>query len=88
MEDVLRSFIYGRASTLLLCESGQVSDTIMSRNGRQGCVLADLGYARLFQNIYERSVIDLPNVTAKAIVDDFTLVSPRHEVFTLTIASK
>jgi hypothetical protein len=27
------SFIYGRASTLLLRENGQVSDTIMSRNG-------------------------------------------------------
>jgi hypothetical protein len=77
------SFIYGHDSTLLLCENGVVRDTIMSRNGgKQGCVLAGLGYARLFQSIYERSVVGLPNVTAKAIVDDFTLVGPPHEVFT------
>jgi hypothetical protein len=77
------SFIYGHESPLLLCENGEVLGTIMSRNGgKQGCVLAGLGYARLFQNIYIRSVTDLSNVTAKAIVDDFTLVGPPREVFT------
>ena len=55
----------------------------MSENGgKQGDVLAGLGYARLFQRIYENSIIDLPNVTARAIVDDFTIVGPPLEVFT------
>jgi hypothetical protein len=77
------SFTYGRPSTLLLCEHGAVHHTIMSRNGgKQGDVLAGLGYARLFQRIYEQAISDLPNVTARAIVDDFTLVGPPLEVFT------
>jgi hypothetical protein len=77
------SFVYGRPSPLLICEHGNVLQTIMSRNGgKQGDVLAGLGYARLFQRIYEHATSDLPNVTAKAIVDDFTLVGPPLEVFT------
>jgi hypothetical protein len=76
-------FIYGRPSALLLCERGRVLDIVTSRNGgKQGDVLAGLGYARLFQSIYERSITDLPNVTARAIVDDFTIVGPPLEVFT------
>ena len=48
------SFIYSRPSALLLCERGEVIHTVMSANGgKQGDVLAGLGYARLFQRIYE-----------------------------------
>jgi hypothetical protein len=77
------ALIYARPSLLLVCDRGTVVDALQSTNGgKQGDVLAGLGYARLFQPIYEDAVTDMHNVTARAIVDDFTIVGPPREAFT------
>ncbi len=76
------AFCYGSPSHLIIREGSTVIDTISSQQGgKQGCVLTGLGFAHLFQPLYNAAVADLPNVTARAIVDDFTIVGPPEEVF-------
>jgi hypothetical protein len=48
---------------------------------KQGCVLGSLGFAHLFQPVYEAAVRECPNVTARAIMDDISLAGPPAEVF-------
>ena len=75
-------FCYGQPSHLCIRERGFLVDTILSQEGgKQGCVLAGLGFARAMQPLYEAAVKDLPAVTVRAIVDDFTLVGPPQETF-------
>ena len=76
------AFCYGSPSHLLIRDGGTVIDTISSQQGgKQGCVLTGLGFAHLFQPFYTAATADLPNVTARAIVDDFTIVGPPKKVF-------
>ena len=76
------SFCYSQASQLLLRQHGVVIDTIASaQGGRQGCVLAGLGYAHLFQPAYEACIDGLPNTMARAIMDDLAITGPPAEAF-------
>lgn len=76
------AFCYSNPSTLLLRERGQIVDTISSEQGsRQGCVFGGLGYATLFQPVFEACVAPFPDVTARAIMDDFAITGPPEQVF-------
>ena len=76
------NFTYGAPSPLLVRDRGCVVDYYTSDNGvKQGDVLASLGYSVAFQSALVAAVADLPDVTARAIMDDFTLVGPPDEVF-------
>ena len=78
----LFAFAYGHHSTLLVRDRGSVIATISSQQGaKQGCVLAGLGYAHLFQPVLEASIRGLP-VTLRAIMDDVSIVGPPHAAFT------
>ena len=76
------AFCYSNPSTLLLRERGLIVDTISSEQGsRQGCVFGGLGYATLFQPVFEACVAPFPDVTARAIMDDFAITGPPEHVF-------
>jgi len=76
-------FAYGIPSILLVRDHGHVMGTLSSRRGvKQGCVLGSLGFARLVQPVYT-SCVDGLNVTAVAIMDDFTVTGPPEDVFEL-----
>ena len=76
-------FTYGAPSPLLVRDRGCVVDYYPSTNGvKQGDVLASLGYSCAFQPALLAAVDGLPNVTARAIMDDLTLCGPVDEVFT------
>ena len=76
------AFCYATPSHLLLRQHGAIVDSISSaQGGRQGCVLAGLGYAHLFQPAYENCIRGLDNTTARAIMDDLAITGPPEEVF-------
>ena len=76
------SFIYGASSTLVIRDRGAIVDTISSeQGGKQGCVLAGLGFAHVFQPVYAAALAAFPSITARAIVDDFSMVGPAADVF-------
>ena len=76
------AFCYSTPSQLLLRQHGTIIDSVLSaQGGRQGCVLAGLGYAHLFQPAYENCVQGLPNTTARAIMDDLAITGPPAEAF-------
>ena len=75
-------FTYGAPSPLLVRDRGTVVDFYESVNGvKQGDVLGSLGYCLAFQPALLRAMDGLPNVTARAICDDLTLVGPAADVF-------
>ena len=75
-------FTYGAPSPLLVRDRGTVVDFYESVNGvKQGDVLGSLGYCLAFQPALRRALDGLPNVTARAICDDLTLVGPAADVF-------
>ena len=76
------NFTYGRPSTILVRDRGHVIDSFQGEEGvNQGCVLAALAYAFLFHPAYVAAVEGAEGLTAKAIVDDFTVVGPPDIVF-------
>jgi hypothetical protein len=82
-------FCYSTPSQLLLRQHGTIIDSVLSaQGGRQGCVLAGLGYAHLFQPAYENCVQGLPNTTARAIMDDLAITGPPAEAFAAFAAYK
>ena len=65
-------------------ETGYVVDSFLGEEGvNQGCVLAGLAYAFLFNDAYVAAAGEAKGLTAKAIVDDFTVVGPREVVFSV-----
>jgi hypothetical protein len=78
----LFNFFYDSPSSLLVRDRGTVVADIPSLQGvKQGCVFGSLGFAHLFQPIYEAAIRDCPNVTARAIMDDICFAGPPAEVF-------
>ena len=78
----LFNFIYDSPSSLLVRDRGTVVADIPSLQGvKQGCVFGSLGFAHLFQPIYEAAIRDCPKVTARAIMDDICFAGPPAEVF-------
>ena len=76
------AFCYARPSLLLMLERGVLVDTVpSSQGGRQGCVLAGLGYANLFQAAYTACAHGRAGTTVRAVMDDLALVGPPAEVF-------
>ena len=83
------AFCYSQPSCLLLRENGNVIESITSQQGgRQGCVLAGLGYAHLFQRAYTTCTSGLHNTTARAVMDDFAITGPPGEAFAAFAAFK
>ena len=77
------SFSYSTPLPLLILDHGTVIDTLSSATGgRQGDVLAGLLCSRLFQSVYEECIADLPSLTGRAIMDDFSVAGAPAEVFT------
>ncbi|MEY3082615.1 MAG: hypothetical protein RJA94_2600, partial [Pseudomonadota bacterium] len=75
------AFCYARPSLLLMLEHGVVDTVPSSQGGRQGCVLAGLGYANLFQAAYTACALGRAGTTVRAVMDDLALVGPPAEVF-------
>ena len=76
------SFSYGEGSDLVIRNRGCIVDTVRSeQGGKQGCVLAGLGFAHVLQHAYATAVAGFPDITARAIVDDFSMVGPPAQVF-------
>jgi hypothetical protein len=62
----LFNFIYGSLSSLIVRDRGTVVADIPSPQGvKQGCVFGSLGFAHLFQPIYEAAIRDCPNLIAR-----------------------
>ena len=51
------------------------------RGVKQGCALAGLGFAHTLQPVYRACVEDLLELTATAIMDDFTVTGPPDQAF-------
>jgi hypothetical protein len=76
------SFAYGSPSTLLVMHHGHVMGQFPSDRGvKQGCALAGMGFAHTIHPVYQACVADLPELTATAIMDDFTVTGPPDQAF-------
>ncbi len=51
------------------------------RGVKQGCALAGMGFAHTLHPVYQACVADLPDLTATAIMDDFTVTGPPDQAF-------
>jgi hypothetical protein len=76
------NFAYGSPSTLLIMHHGHVLGQFPSERGvKQGCALAGLGFAHTLHPVYRACVEDQPQLTATAIMDDFTVTGPPDQAF-------